>query len=338
MSRPEELARLGSKAIGRFEDVRVLAETAATDPEGEDDLESRLRGLHAKLYVATTRATTDLWIGSSNATRSGLMDARNVEILVQLRTRKRGVRPIDDFLGNEGMGLLLEPFDPTTEPTPPDEHSEHLKLGQELLGNAPLTLRAEGHGDAWSMLLETPDRVRVPPSVSIRVWPLSVAQPMAVDGAPLREGASVRTSEATLSALTGLIAFELSEGDDVIRFVRNLPVANMPPERESELLLSVIANRDRFLALMLALFGDKTAALAPDEKGLFSGRGSASRGGPGEDGSGLLEHLVRACSSDRARLAEAASLVKSLQLSKGGAALVPEGFPELLALLEEVTP
>lgn len=335
VSRPEELAKVGQNAFGRFDDVRVLGDTAAADPEGEVDLDSRLRGLHAKLYIATTRTTTDLWIGSANATYSGLSGARNVEILVQLRTKKRGQQPIDDFLGSEGMGLLLEPFDPATEIDEPDqETTKRLEQCQEALSAAPLVLRAEGTANIWVTVLAPPSPIALPPSVVIRVWPLTMAYPMAVDGAGLRSGERVRLAEGELSMLTGLVAFELTEGTETLRFVRNLPVHDMPAAREGELLRAVIANREGFLALMLALFGDRTTT--------FVGETGATTGGvrwghsTGHDGSGLLEHLVRACATDKARLAEAVALVSSLRTSTDGADLVPKGFAELLGLLSEV--
>ena len=149
----------------------------------------------------------------------------------------------------------------------------------------------------------------------------------------LADGASVPLAAGDSASLTGLVAFEVRVGEASARFVRNLPVLDMPPEREGDLLRSIIGSRDRFLALMMALFGDAKSALA---------RGTGADGSPSSgsnpfatsDGSGLLEHLVRACATDRARLHEAVALVAALRKSTEGAVLVPEGFPELLALLE----
>ena len=335
VSRPEELAKLSPAARDRFKDLWVLSESAGADPDGEDELESRLRGLHAKVYVATTRSTTDLWVGSANATTPGLVDGRNVEILVQLRTKGK-VRPIDDFLSEEGMGPLLEAFDPATEPTVETAAKERLDAAQEFLSTAALRLRAIEEGDLWRVVLESETAVPLPGEVSATAWPVSMAQTLAVNIAPLREGVAVPLPAGDLAALTGLVAFELRDGDESCRFVRNLPVVDMPSARDAELLHAVIGDRDRFLALMLALFGDGGAALMGKGDGEhFRFGGSA---GKGADGSGLLEHLVRACASDRARLREAVSLVASLRTSTRGSALVPEGFQELLALFEEVSP
>ncbi len=335
VSRPEELAKLSPAARDRFKDLWVLSESAGADPDGEDELESRLRGLHAKVYVATTRSTTDLWVGSANATTPGLVDGRNVEILVQLRTKGK-VRPIDDFLSEEGMGPLLEAFDPATEPTVETAAKERLDAAQEFLSTAALRLRAIEEGDLWRVVLESETAVPLPGEVSATAWPVSMAQTLAVNIAPLREGVAVPLPAGDLAALTGLVAFELRDGDESCRFVRNLPVVDMPSARDAELLHAVIGDRDRFLALMLALFGDGGAALMGKGDGEhFRFGGSA---GKGADGSGLLEHLVLACASDRARLREAVSLVASLRTSTRGSALVPEGFQELLALFEEVSP
>jgi len=336
VSRPEELAKLSSAARDRFKDLWVLSENAGADPDGEAELESRLRGLHAKVYVATTRSTTDLWVGSANATTPGLVDGRNVEILVQLRTKGKQ-RPIEDFLGEEGMGPLLEAFDPATEPSFDSPEKVRLDAARESLSTAALRLRALQDGELWRVVLESEGAVPLPAEVSATAWPVSVAHTSAVDVTPLREGVAVALPASDLASLTGLVAFEIRDGSESCRFVRNLQVIDMPAARDAELLHAVIGDRDRFLSLMLALFGDGAAALLGD-----GGDGTGFRFGGGAggvaDGSGLLEHLVRACATDRARLREAVSLVASLRSSARGAALVPEGFPELLALFEEVSP
>lgn len=336
VSRPEELANVSAAARERFENLLVLSETAGADPDGEAELESRLRGLHAKMYVATTRSTTDLWIGSANATTPGLVDGRNVEILVQLRTKGK-VRPIDDFLGDEGMGPLLEPFDPSTQPSSDSAEKERLDAARESLSTAALRLRAVQEEERWHLVLESDGPVALPAEVTASAWSVSMAHTFAVDITPVRAGVAVPLPPSDLASLTGLTAFEIRDGAESCRFVRNLPVTDMPAARDSELLHAVIGDRDRFLALMLALFGDGEAALmgqqGEGERFPFGGSGSGAA-----DGSGLLEHLVRACATDRERLREAVSLVASLRGSTRGAALVPEGFPELLALFDEVSP
>lgn len=345
VSTPEELARLSPSARRSFSRLLVLAEPASADPEGEDELENRLRGLHAKLYVATKRSTTNLWIGSANATNAGLLDGRNVEILVQLRT-KGTARPIDDFLGDDGMGPLLEPFDPKTEPIIDSASRRRLEDAQQLLACAPLRLRAvrveEDEQDAsapakWRVVLESESAIAVAPQVSARAWPISTARTAAVDVTALFKGEGVPLAATELSLVTRLIAFELRDGDEALTFVRNLPLIDPPPGRDGELLHAVIGNRDRFLALMLALFGDSQRAfgsLLGNDRAYDRGAGIS---GTSADGAGLLEHLVRACVRDRDRLREALSLVDSLAKSERGAALIPDGFPELLALLNEVS-
>jgi hypothetical protein len=335
VTRPEELAKLPAGKREAFGSLLVLAENAGADPDGEDELESRLRGLHAKVYVATTRSTTDMWIGSANATSPGLVDGRNVEILVQLRTKGRGIRPIDDFLGDEGMGPLLEPFDPATEAPIESPSKEIIEAAQEALSTANLHLRAHHAEELWHLALETDEPLALSHEVRATVWPISMAHTSAVDVAPLREGVAVALPAGDLASLTGLVAFEVRHGDLAVRFVRNLPVEDMPAARDAELLRSVIDSRDRFLALMLALFGDGGLVLRGNggTAGIQFGGASSSSA----DGAGLLEHLVRACASDGSRLREAVSLVESLRGSAKGAALVPEGLPELLALFEEVS-
>jgi hypothetical protein len=257
-----------------------------------------------------------------------------VEILVQLQTKGKA-RPIDDFLGEEGMGPLLEAFDPSTEPPIESASKEMIEAARETLSTAVLRLSACRDENLWHLSLESDGPLALPPEVRATAWPVSMAHTSAAEISSLRDGAPVALAAGDLASLTGLVAFEVRHGDLAARFVRNLPVTDMPAARDADLLHAVIGNRDRFLALMMALFGDGGLVLQGigDATGLgFGGASSAS-----SDGAGLLEHLVRACSSDPSRLREAVSLVTSLRGSERGAALVPEGLPELLALFDEVS-
>ncbi|CAN5191541.1 hypothetical protein BH09MYX1_BH09MYX1_11410 [soil metagenome] len=332
LSRPDELDKLKAATRALFKETFVLAEAASSDPDGEDDLDHRLRGLHAKLYFARTGATTNLWIGSANATRAGLRGT-NVEILVQLATKKS--RPIDEFLYERGMSDLMEPY----EPSPGEAESpEQLALDaiRDSLAGGRFELEAENAEGGWRLRLVTQGEIDLGHGTKLRIWPITMAESMAVDGEPLGKGASIALAVGDVSDLTGLIAFSLTaNGADTLRFTLNLPVKNMPEQRDQELLAALIASPDHFLSLMLRLFG-RDVVPGAEEGEAGTRRSGAQLGGSSPDGSGLLEQLIRACAVDRTRLDDAIALTETVSRSSRGRELVPPFLSELLVMLKEM--
>jgi hypothetical protein len=229
IARPEELAKLQPDLRTRFEDCYVLADDASSDPDGEE-LDAKLRGLHAKLYFAQKGATTNLWIGSANATRAGLY-GHNLEILAQLSTRKS--KPIEELLSERGIADLLEPFDPKVAPEVETELAARLEVARQALVDAPLSLHARADGSAWHLEVETASPIVLEPGVSLRAWPVTLDRSLAVDASELAPGRSVALARGDQADLTSLVGFELGSDGEYVRFVRNLPIDGVPETRES---------------------------------------------------------------------------------------------------------
>ncbi|MCL6558110.1 MAG: phospholipase D family protein, partial [Firmicutes bacterium] len=114
ISRVDSLDTIDGNILAGFQEVFIMDDLAA-EPEtadednvdgsgdapspGEEYVEQRLTGLHAKLYLAENGRQTRLWTGSANATNAAFNHV-NVEFLVELSGNKSKIG-IDRFLGRD---------------------------------------------------------------------------------------------------------------------------------------------------------------------------------------------------------------------------------------------
>ena len=121
VSRPEELDKLDATRCRAFSQCFTLREAAETE-DGEDlSQESNvLRGLHAKAYISQNGWDTTITMGSANATRSALVDGVNVELMVELTGKTSKVGGIDKIFSQDGLGKVLEPYQPGEPPAEDD--------------------------------------------------------------------------------------------------------------------------------------------------------------------------------------------------------------------------
>ncbi|QKK08594.1 MAG: N-6 DNA methylase [Planctomycetota bacterium] len=119
------------------------------------------------------------------------------------------------------------------------------------------------------------------------------------------------------------------------RFVLNLPLIGAPENRENKLLLAMLSNRERLIRYLLMLLAGPEFALRDLQQ---SGTGGKWKNAHFAGGFGLplLEPLLRTLSDDPARLADVERLVRDLESSDEGAALLPEEFAQVWSAIRSV--
>lgn len=334
VSRQEELDRVATtNVLSLFDDVYILDEAAETeDGEEIDESEIGLVGLHAKVYLAERQDRTRVALGSANATAAALLGGGNVELIAELEGPSRRVGRVADFVDKDGIGDVLTAYQQSEGPIDEDlaarAAEEALNAARESLIRASLSIRCEGSGDGWTLVLHGGEPVVLAGIAKLQVRPVSLASEHLRDAAALCEGREVAIGPCALASITGLIAFELAaEGHpSVQRFVLNLPLVDAPQGRFAAVTRAVVANRDgfvRYLLLLLAEFGDD--GLARWLPGA-SGMGNRWRKGATLDDLPLFEHLVRALIEDPSRLRTVSNLVEEIRSSEGGETLLTEEF------------
>ena len=338
VSRTEELDRLSQETLDLFSSVHVLEETAETE-DGEDTTESTstLRGLHAKAYVMKTGWDTRIALGSANATRPGLLNGRNVEIIAELTGKGSRVGKVEDLLGKNGFGDILAEYvrqDEAPEADPAALEAERaLDSARVALAEAGLIVRctAAEEADSWRLALFSKKHVKLDGIADLKVWPITVSASHATDANGLASGSEIQIGPCALASVTGFVAFEVTAAaaNQKTRFVLNLPIEGLPEGRDAAVMKTIVSNQDgflRYLALLLAdLDEDSFLPGIDDATSSWGNFGSTNGGGD----LAILEPLVRALAREPERLRDIRRVVDQLQKGEDSAAVIP---PEFLAL------
>lgn len=342
ISRPESLSTLKPDTLALFSHCLHLDEAAETEGGEEGDVAEQplATGLHAKVYLFETRYYSDythVVMGSANATNAALRASKNIEILVELIGKKNKVGGIDELLGADGLGEYLVDFD-TTKAAEVDELRQEaegaVEKARSKLSEIALEIGCSpGSTEGlWALVLTGV----IPPLdgiVNASVWPITVTRDFAVNILNSNAEGGICIGEFSASSVTGLLAFELKTNhpDVIARFVLNLPVTDIPADRNAAILQTVISNQDGFIRYLLLLLSDETAS--GSDAGIGSGWAKwLARLMDGEDVP-LLEELTRTYSRHPERLTDIAGLVRDL--SQGGQkAIIPNDFLDLWAVFE----
>jgi hypothetical protein len=327
VSRAEELAKCSAEALGCFPRYLVMEESVLTT-DAEDDAVERLRGLHAKVFVATRGAHTHLFVGSANATTAAL-SGKNVEFMVELQGRRRQVGGPTELVGDGGIGPLLREYTPDEfEAAATDADEERLDALRDALCAAPLRLECIAEDPSWTMRLFGAEGVDLGVAKAT-VWS---ATDHADRGVPFA-GDCVALGSFAKQELTCLTAFRLVLGERELCFVLNLPATGLPPDREHEILKAALRNRAAFMRYLLLLLGDLTQ---------LSGGGGKKRkrgkvvGASDADDPPLFELLAQSLADDPQRLRHVRQAVDGLRSGEGGGEVFPDGFLDLWQPFEQV--
>lgn len=363
VSRPESLAALKEESRSAYEKLWILDDAAEPEPgeaeELDDDAESAavdeadptvdasadapLLGLHAKLFIADVGWNAHVWTGSANATKAAF--ERNVEFLVELRGKKSrcGIDLImgqsdDDGVQAKSLGSLLQPYihHGDGEAQSPEERAFELKvdrLAKQMASSAATSLcDPDEEADRFKLTIRGTKcrKISVPDGYRIDARPISLpdhhTQPVTVSSQEW-----VSFSGISLIGLTSFIVFRVTSDDGKLarQFVLNVPLENVPENRNENLLRHLLSDRERVLRFLLLLLLDHNAS----DFGKFLGDPGQSNGKAsaihGFFNATLFESLIRALDRDPERLEQVAEVISDLQKSPDGSELLPEDLSDV---------
>lgn len=342
IARSEELDRVAPEILRGFDKLHVL-HGASEREDGEDTADtpvrSELRGLHAKVYVAKRGWDTHLYLGSANATHAALTEGSNVEVLVELSGRTSAVpgKGIDGLLDDQGFGALLAPYELLEVAVESDAATlaaeQAIRLAVCELAQAELSLSFERRGDELLPTLRCVQRLALEGLAEAWAWLVTSNASTARQVIGLREG-TVALAACSSAGATSFVAFDLQASAANLRkqFLLNVPVINMPADRDAHVVRIVVKNKERLMQFILSLLqGSDPFVRAGLEPRTLVGRGTA---GSATFGAGLLEQLVRTKARHPERLSEVRSVLRMLMETPEGREVVP---PELIQLWSVVT-
>lgn len=336
VSRPESIDRLSKEHATRFAERLVLREEAMQEGTGDavnPELDSSLKGLHAKVFVAEAGWVARWWVGSANAT--GAAFRRNVEFLVELEGSKAKVG-IDRLLAQGPdqltLGSLLGAYEGVGQSDGESDEEAAADLAEEarsIIARATLVAGVSPPTDdgRYTLKLE-PGGLVLPNGVSASVRPLTLnpEDRKSLDGGPVSFG------PITMGAITPFLVFELTAAVGAfskrLSFVRRVELSGGPEGRTDEALRTMLSSQQDVLRYLLFLlqsqggegYANASAALLMDS------------GGPGhwmarEDS--LLESMARMLVQDPRRLDQVHRLVSSLSKQNERDDLFPAHFRDV---------
>lgn len=349
LSRGEELARIPPEVLGRFGKVMILDDLAETEDGDETEgADSIALGLHAKVFVteryARQQSTTELTVGSGNATVAALLNGSNVEVFATLSGPSSRMGQVPDHVAPERLGRFLRPWTPPDtlpEPDPAQLAEARLELTRRKLAGTDLTLRCSLTEDGRiGLTLTARPKVALPDKQRIEIWPLTLGQNHAVIlSEPLgREGIALGFfALADVTRWLGLRLTDAESGSEMV-FSLGATLKDLPEARTAEILRTIIENREAFLRYIRLLLGDAQAAghliLNGGGKSDFLGFAGFADDAP------ILEEMVRSLSGDGRRLHDIERLMARLGDARGvdGEPVIPPRFIAMWEVFRELLP
>lgn len=345
LGRSEELALLKPETLAHFGTVRVLDELAETE-DGEDaeevfDATVPARGLHAKVFFTERYSSTEITMGSGNATSAALLSGENVEVFATLSGYTRDLGTVEEQLSSEHLGRYLRDFVPYV---PEDASSDEAAGGRldeirRQLVHAHLQMRCETDEDELTSLhLSAVNPVHIPESANCCIWPLVAGNAFGIKLSLLDEKEQM-LARLPLKDVTRWIGVQLTDKETNLEhwFTLGTELIDLPETRTSEILRALIENKEAFFRYIRLLLGDVSEAA----KALFAaGRGGQPFGETSGNGDApLLEDMVRALAGDGRQLRDIERLVTRLSdPDTGKSEVIPADFMELWEIFRQVVP
>jgi hypothetical protein len=341
----EELALLAPETLARFGRALILDEMAETEDGEESEQPSRgpvqAHGLHAKAFITERYSSTEITIGSGNATAPALVGGQNVEVFATLSGYTSQLGTVEEQLAPERLGRFLREYVPYAPVTSPQDDAAERRLDQfhRALATTQLVLRCEADDEGRIQLhLSSADKVTVPDNMSLRVWPVVAGIEHGIDVAVLnvQEQLLARLALRDVTRWVGVRLRDEATGLEQ-HFTLGTELTDLPEARIAEILRALIENREAFLRYIRLLLGDVSEAA----KALFAaGQGSNLSGVFGNNRDApILEDMVRALSGDGRQLRDIERLVTRLSdPDTGQSEVIPEEFLQLWETFRSVIP
>ena len=275
ITREMSLARLKPKDVSNFviytmRDQVIDGETAIS--EGTQEI--RKQDIHAKIYMVRKYADTDLYLGSLNASYSGVHTS--IEFMIRLRSKNRYLnmdKMTADLFGSEKDGSD-NPFQEVTLQNAiidgEDEKEKALDaVIKEINRNNPSAIikTEDGEHYAASVYFDACDTK----GFNVLIRPLLSKRTEIFSQAIVFRG-------LTVTQLSEFFVIFVSDGERTVERVLIIPTEGLPEDREKQVISSVVNNRDCFYRYIAFLLGDD-AILSVLETNAVEGdpRGSVTR-------------------------------------------------------------
>ncbi|WP_156119230.1 phospholipase D family protein [Modestobacter caceresii] len=331
VSRQETLDGLDRNALGEHETFVLDPLTSEMEDKGDgtDPRAIGLTGLHAKCFILRYGRKAWIRVGSANATEAAF--AGNVEILVSLVGSAAKLGVTDLFEAESSLRSILTEYSPQAAP---DEDDAAGQLGDLLIdlasGDFTASVQSTDHGHL--IQLQGPAIPTLPVGARVTVRPVTV--PEFAAEVPPEQLIDVTFGPMEVDQISAFVIITATTQDGVSASAVVLAdLVGAPMNRLDEIIARQVDTPEKFLRFLALLLGMGQPAWTVGMEAVGSAGASAA---PAFEASGLLELLMRALVEHPGRLDDLARLVDRLGAYADRGSVLPDGFPEVWAVVDAV--
>ncbi len=307
ITRQEALNELRPEQIQNFT-CYVLKPAVVSDANDSEEEDAACLGqdIHAKIYLRRKGTTSDLFIGSANATLMGMGRgdgaAQNVEMMIRLGGKKHDLNS-EAFLNDLFCGKNTDdpkcPFDvgQIQPPSDSDAAAENVKKVERAIKEFcryEMTGSVREEEGAYAIALDV--RRPAPGQASDFEGSLFLA-PLCVPEKRLGVSDAMTFSGLPLKCVSEFFVITATLADAKVERVVQIPLADMPEQRDAAVMRSLFADTESFCRyLMLILSSNPVHAMSEYERKANSA--SESERSPAYLLSGLYEEMLKAVAED----------------------------------------
>lgn len=323
-TRRSELPKI--KEVANNFDIYVLKDTIIDGeealPEGEDET-PKLQDIHAKMYLRQKYPNHHLYLGSMNASSSGV--GRNVEMMIKLEIMNQYHLNMDklcsDFFGGEEESKYnpFEKVDLNNIPEETAESTEEKELEQTLKSVCRMESQAEAlFNESDYTIVVRFNAEKFPPNVTIR--------PLRLRNQEFAIGKKLFFNHLSLLHLSEFYIVTVSGTKSRLSRVVMIPTDNMPLDRDKKIVREIICDRKSFMEYVAIALGDDLLELFGSEQEDSINENERSQ--PNEQiykNPALYEKMLRVAYEDKRRLLEIEPIMSMIDDKN----IIPDDFRDI---------
>lgn len=325
ITRRSELPKITAGKASNF-DVYVMkddiidGESSISDGEDEQsEQESEKQDIHAKIYVRRKYSTTDLYLGSMNASYAAIHS--NIEMMLRLRTKNSvldGEKFLNDIMGEDREGKK-NPFE-LVSPENIDEADD-----TSLQDSVEQMIKKICRIKMVATVMSSDDKYDIHITANID---------SKLDGVIIRPLRSNKESELLPEMeFNSLDMLQLSEfyvvavtiEDCTLERVIMIPTSGIPEGRDAEIIKNVIKTRNQFIEYVAFILGDDYVQSFLENKKASVGYGEWDQNSAMP---AVYEKMLKTSVSDPDRLGEIQYITKAIEEEE----IIPPEFREMYSV------
>ncbi len=250
ITRADSLAKLSDDDCSNFSiytlrDEVIDGESVISE---ESDTVTAKHDIHAKLYMTRKGSSSELYLGSLNASQNALYG--NIEFMIKLSSKNRYLN-LDKM--KEALFNVSDGENPFIEVYPPEgaKEEESPKLDKYIkeLCRCPHHAIAEETGERYRLTVSFESLPHSPEDIAIEISPL-----LSKKTAVMSE--EVIFEDIELTKLSEFYKVKVSNTDESVCRVIKIDTEGIPEDRERKIVADVINNKEAFYRYIAFLLGD----------------------------------------------------------------------------------